>query len=142
MLFETESQEAWDANVQSYADSADDPDYSEYIAWLRGRCIPNHEKARRMFDEMKGVAEAVKTAIGSPLEIWAANRKGKRMEPGIRFVACKLYKGHAVKVQVEGEVGYLWYDDDWICTGELLTLDDVGKMKGTGFAHFPEGLKG
>ena len=73
----------------------------------------------------------------SALEIWATNRKGKRMEEGIRFVSCKLVSGHAVKVQVEGEIGYLWYDDEWMCRGELLTLEDVGRLTQGGFGIGP-----
>jgi len=42
MLMEVESQEVWDENVQSYADSVGDSGYPAYIAWLRGRCIQGH----------------------------------------------------------------------------------------------------
>jgi len=65
----------------------------------------------------------------TPLEQFAAGFKGKRLPEGPK-VSLELADGSfAVKVLVEEEVGYLHVSADWVCMGELLTLQDISRLR-------------
>lgn len=46
MLFQVESLEQWQLNVQAHASTSGDKDYPGFVEWLRGRCFPDYAKAR------------------------------------------------------------------------------------------------
>lgn len=50
VLFEFPTLEEWQKNVTAYAEKVGDPEYPEFISWLRGRCFPDYAKARYCFN--------------------------------------------------------------------------------------------
>lgn len=50
-LFEMDSMEDWQSAVDAWAERCEDPDYPKYIAWLRGKCYPNHETAKEVYSQ-------------------------------------------------------------------------------------------
>lgn len=65
----------------------------------------------------------------TPVEKFASGTKGQPLPPGPK-VALELADGsYAVKVQAEGEVGYLHVGSDWVSKGVLLTLDEISRLR-------------
>lgn len=60
---------------------------------------------------------------------FARKTKGRPLPP-VPKVALELAEGGwAVKIEVEGEVGYLHVGADGISLGELLTWEDIGRLR-------------
>lgn len=51
-LFEMRNEEVWQESVDHWAETTDDADYPKYIAWLRGKCYPNHATARKDYEHV------------------------------------------------------------------------------------------
>lgn len=51
VLFEYPNEAAWWKDVKNYSEKEDDPDYPDFVEWLRGRdCITDWKKAREIFN--------------------------------------------------------------------------------------------
>ena len=50
VLFEMPSLAIWQKGVDAYADTRSDPDYRDFVAWLRGKCFPNYAAAREAWE--------------------------------------------------------------------------------------------
>ena len=51
MLFQVDNIGVWQDGVNAYAKKTDDPKYIEFIAWMRGKCYPTMDAARKAFDK-------------------------------------------------------------------------------------------
>lgn len=64
------------------------------------------------------------------LSEWIKMQKGQRLPAGIQVVSLELADGSfAVKVQHEGETGYMHVGKDWVSLGVQLTLDDISRLR-------------
>lgn len=63
------------------------------------------------------------------LQEFAAEMAGKPLPPGPKVMSSLGDGLFAVKVQVEGVVGYVLVNAEGLCSGELLTLAEVARRR-------------
>lgn len=64
VLMQVENEAAWWRNVAAHAERSQDPEYPDFILWLRGRCFASLTAARSQYERERDARAALAKAGG------------------------------------------------------------------------------